>query len=637
MAALSLQNITKSYAGRQVLDDITLALNKGEKVGLIGANGSGKTTLFKLIVGLEHPETGTITQSKKLRVGYLPQEPDLPADTRLIDVVGAAFETHRRMESELEALSAHIAHAHGGPDEAELLVKYDRLHATFEAAGGYGYRVRLREVLGGLGFAPDEYDRPVGVLSGGQKCRASLARMLLGDAELLLLDEPTNHLDIDAVRWLEKYLAAHHGGAVIISHDRYLLDRVVTKIIEIENHRATVYPTNYTNYAEAKRLRQLQAAREYRKQSSWIAHQRDYINRARYRKDTAKQARGRQKQLDNLAEKGRILDKPENASSRMKLKFDAPARGGDMVVRCEGACKGFGETQLIRDLDFEMTRGQMVGIIGPNGVGKTTLLRMLMRQLEPDAGTVRLFENLTVGYYDQEHRDLDPDLSVIETVRRVRSELGEAEARSFLALFLFRGDEVFKRVGDLSGGEQSRVLLARLVWTHPQVLVLDEPTNHLDIPAREALEEALRIYPGSVLTVSHDRYFLDRIADRLLVLPERGRHEVVDGAWSAYTEILTKREEEAREEQNRREEADRRERQTRSRKGRGTKKSKSKYAAKRIEDMEKEIIEIESRLREIESAFSDPTSMRDHLHLEYDKLREELHALYKKWEATADS
>jgi len=642
MASVTLHNVVKTFVGKLVLGGVDLDLHFGEKVGLIGANGSGKTTLFKLILGIELPDTGTVTLARGLKVGYLPQEPILPMDLSLIDAVGEVFEQHRKTAAEMETLSHRIAEAHGGPDEAALLEKYDKLHARFEAAGGYTYEVRMREVLGGLGFSPDEYQRKVAVLSGGQKCRAALARLLLAEADLLLLDEPTNHLDIDATRWLEKYLAAHPGGAVIISHDRYLLDRVVTKIIEIEDHHITVYPTNYTNYALAKRLRHIQAVREYEKQSAWLAHQRDYIDKVRYAKDSAKQARGRQKYLDRMEADGRILDKPKGEAAKMTLKFEGHNKGGDMVIRVEKAAKAFGDLVLIRDLDFEMTRGEKVGIIGPNGVGKTTLLRMLLKQTSVDSGMVRLFENLTVGYYDQEHRNLDGSQSVIESVRSVRPELPESEARSYLALFLFRGDDVYKRVGTLSGGEQSRVLLARLVWTNPQVLVLDEPTNHLDIPAREALEEAISLFPGAVLMVSHDRYFLDRVVDRLLVLPERAKYELIDGNWSVYAALLAEREEaDRRAKEAAREEARRAEAAKAAATGQ-KKKSRSKYVAVKIEEIEAKIIAAEARMKELELLFADGATMRDadksrQLHDEYHAIKSNLEVLNGEWEAAIES
>jgi ATP-binding cassette subfamily F protein 3 len=338
---------------------------------------------------------------------------------------------------------------------------------------------------------------------------------------------------------------------------------------------------------------------------------------------------------------GRILHKPKDRSARMKLQFDVDERGGEMVVRCQGAAKGFDGVALIKDLDFEMTRGEKVGIIGPNGVGKTTLLRMLMRQVSPDAGAVRLFENLTVGYYDQEHRDLEPNMTVIESVREVRPVATEAEARSYLALFLFRGEMAFKRVGDLSGGEQSRILLARLVWTNPQVLVLDEPTNHLDIPGCEALEEALKLYPGSVLMVSHDRYFLDRVVDRLLVLPQRGAHEIVNGNWSTYAQLLAQREEAARAAQVAAVEERRATGSSRSSPAK-KRKSRSKYLPKQIEELERSIMQAEHRIKELETTFVDPSVMKDaarsiQLREEYNSLRTRLADFNAQWEEAVDA
>ncbi len=643
MSAITIQDVSKSYAGQQILSGVDLVLHKSERVGLVGANGSGKTTLFRLILGRTPPDSGTVTTTRGLTLAYLPQEPDIDENLTLIQAATEPFAEHQKMEAELAELSQQIAEAHGNDGSDELMQKYDRLMARFEAGGGYQYEVRIREVLGGLGFSPADYEQPVRVLSGGQKCRASLARMLMMGADYLLLDEPTNHLDINATRWLEKYLTNYPGGVMVISHDRYLLDRVVTKIVEVEKHRVSVYPTNYTHYVEAKRIRRLQAERDYAKQAEWIAHQKDFIEKTRYRKDTAKQSRARQKLLANMESRGEILDKPEHHNAEIKLQFKPSDKAGDMVLRIESAGKAFDELTLFENLNFEMTVGEKVGIIGPNGVGKTTLLRMMLKQTPVDAGTVRLFENLTIGYYDQEHRDLNPNQSILDAVREIRPEASEGDTRSFLALFLFRGDDVFKRVGNLSGGEQSRVLLARLVWTNPQVLVLDEPTNHLDIRAREALEEALSIYPGSILMVSHDRYFLDKVATRLLVLPERTKYEVIDGNWSTYDNKVNQREEAARKAEEARKEAERKQREALEKQQRKNKpKSRSKYAAQRLADIETEVMALETRVEEIEADFANPNVLKDAARMqalqeEYEQVKLDLEEWIEKWEDAVDA
>jgi ATP-binding cassette subfamily F protein 3 len=643
MAAITIRDLTKSYAGQTVLDGVTLSFHKGEHVGLIGANGCGKTTLLRTIIGAESPDRGRVTTAAGLQLGYLPQRPELPGDLPLIDAVRRVYDEHHAVEAELHDLSQRISRTDDDDKQSQLLDKYDRLRARFDAGGGYDYEVRIREVLGGLGFAPQDEQIPVGRLSGGQQCRAALACLLLADADYLLLDEPTNHLDITATQWLEKYLANFHGGVVIISHDRYLLDRVVTKIVEIEGTKASVYPTNYTHYAEAKRIRMLQARREYARQRQWLAHQRDYIDRTRYAKDSAKQARARQKMLDRMAAGGEILDRPAADADGIALRFTAAERGGEMLIRCEQASKAFGDVVLIKDLDFEMTRGERVGIIGPNGVGKTTLLRMLLGRSEPTAGAVRLFENVRFGYLDQDQQELDPDRSVIETIRQAHPPLGEAEARSFLALFLFRGDDVFKPVGTLSGGERSRVVLAMLVARQPNLLILDEPTNHLDIPASEALEAALKSYPGGILIVSHDRYFLDRVVDRLLVLPERGRHEIVLGNWTAYAELVGRREA-ARQKELAAEKQERAEQSRRAAKKQAASgsKSRSKYAAARLEALEAQINECEVRIRQIEASFSDPATMKDadaakSLSEEYEAVKARLDDLNQQWNGQTDA
>ncbi|HSW44705.1 MAG TPA: ABC-F family ATP-binding cassette domain-containing protein, partial [Phycisphaerae bacterium] len=423
----------------------------------------------------------------------------------------------------------------------------------------------------------------------------------------------------------------------------YLLDRVVDKIADLDQRRVTVYPCAYSDYAESKRVRSLTAEREFEKQQEWLKHQREYAERVKADKSRAKQARGRLKALDRMERQGRILDRPVASRRKLAIQFTPSRRAGDMVLRCEGVSKSYGEVVLFDRMDLEICCGEKIGIVGPNGAGKTTLIRMAMGQVEPDAGQIRLYENLTVGYYDQEHAGLDREHRVIDAIVPGVHGPEEHRVRSFLARFLFTGDDVYKRVGDLSGGEQSRVVLARLMWANPQVLILDEPTNHLDIPAKEALEDAFIAYEGAILLVSHDRYFLDRVVNRLLVLPERGRYELMPGNWSTYEQRLV--EEEAR----RRAEAEAARGMARQAARPGRKRQTgatgevddSPYANWSVGRIEEAIIEREELLEKIEHQFADPGVYRDaararSLRAEADRLRTELADLNNAWESCAD-
>jgi ATP-binding cassette subfamily F protein 3 len=549
MAIVSLQGVHVGFGAHVVLHDLDWFVHRGEKVGLVGPNGAGKTTLFRLILGEMLPQIGTVTRTRGLQIAYLPQEPTLDSSNTLFAEVSRTFDNLRALEERVAEVAQQIADNHDNAEALdELMAEYDELHHRLEAAGGYRYETYVNEVLGGLGFTPADYDLPISALSGGQKCRAALAKLLLQEADLLLLDEPTNHLDIEATRFLEKFLAGYHGAAVIVSHDRYLLDRVVDKIADLDERQITIYPCAYSDYAESKRIRQETADREYEKQRVWVEHQREYATRVKADKKRAKQAHGRLQRLERMEREGQLLERRPvsrmDSRHRRKMAIDlAPVRrAGDMVLRCEGLRKAYGDVVLFDHFDLEIYRGEKIGIVGPNGVGKTTLIKMAMNEVRPDAGEVRLFESLSVGYYDQEHAGLNLDHRVIDEIQPHRTAAGEGEIRSYLARFLFRGEDVYKRVRDLSGGEQSRVTLAKLVRANPQVLILDEPTNHLDIPGKEALEEALIAYDGAILLVSHDRYFLDRVVNKLLVLPERAKYELIPGNWSTYEERLAERE-----------------------------------------------------------------------------------------------
>jgi ATP-binding cassette subfamily F protein 3 len=644
MALVSLRDITKSFGPKVVLDCVTLDIQRSEKVGLVGANGVGKTTVFMLILGHFRPDSGTLTKSRNLRIGYLPQEPALEASATVIDEVSSVFEEVHQLEARMHKLADEIAHRHDSGDLDSLMKQYDQAIARFETAGGYDVQPRVNEVLGGLGFSQADRDLPISALSGGQKCRVALAKILLQETDLLLLDEPTNHLDIDATGWLEKWLAGYTGSAVIVSHDRYLLDRVVSKIIEVEDRGVNVYGCNYTHYAEAKRARLLQAIREYEKQHTWLLHQQEYIARSKADKSRAKQARGRRWFVERMARQGKVLEKPQAFRRKMQLDFEQPDRGGDMVLRCESVSKRYGDRVLFDGFDLEVYRGQKIGIMGPNGSGKTTLLKMALGQAEPDAGEIRLYENLTIGYFDQEHAGLNQDGIILDELQALRPECSAQEVRSYLGGFLFSGDEAFKKIGSLSGGEQSRVLLAMLVWMSPQVLILDEPTNHLDIPSREVLEEALIQYEGTVILVSHDRYFLDRVVNRLVIIRGDGRCQVLSGNYSDYA----RRQEEAAAQQAALAETDQKASRPRGtpRRGRTSQRASeaqdtSPYARMSLHHLEQEIIAREERLAEIERDFVNETIYRDgdrvrDLRAEHARLKAELAEMNRYWEERAE-
>ncbi|MBW7906922.1 MAG: ABC-F family ATP-binding cassette domain-containing protein [Phycisphaerae bacterium] len=650
MGVARIENVTKQFGGRVVLDGVSLELHDGEIVGLVGPNGAGKTTLFRLLLRRFEPDSGSVTHSRGLRVGYLPQEPELDSAATLHDEVMSAFDELLALERRMAGLSQQIADsaaagqaAGGGPaSHEELLRQYDKLDMQFVAAGGYTFEQRLDEILTGLGFSKEQYKLPVAALSGGQKCRAALAQLLLQDSSLLLLDEPTNHLDIDAVAWLEGFLKTQHpGGAAIISHDRYLLDRVADRIVEVEGGRLTSYPGNYSNYVKARELRRLTQQREYEKDQAFIAKERDFIARHIAGQRT-NEAKGRRTRLERRIAAGEFTLERPRERARLKLGFDADVREGRLLLRVRGVSKAYGELRLFDDVSFELRAGQRLGITGPNGTGKSTLLRIIVGEIMPDAGAVERAAPLTMGYGAQEAVDLDPARSVVQEIMHARPDLTEAAARNVLGRFRFRGDEVFKPTTVLSGGEQSRLRLVKLILGAPELLILDEPTNHLDIDAREALEGALLDYPGAVLTVSHDRYFLDRIVSRVLLM-RSGAHKVYDGNYSASLAQRAADEERAR---LLREAAARTARPAEPRRpaagAPAARKPRSRFDRLTLEELEAEIIRHEARVAELTERFGDPEVARDRAKLaglsaEMEALRAELAEMQAAWNRRADA
>ena len=636
MAAIRIQNVTKQFGGQVVLDDVSLELHPGQTVGLIGPNGAGKTTLFRLITGDLAPDMGTVTRAKGLVVGYLPQEPAIGLENTLHDEVLSVFADVLARERRMQRLSEQMGAARGAALES-LMSQYDRVQAEFEASGGYTYEQQLSEILGGLGFTQADRDLPMAALSGGQKCRAALARLLLRDSSYLLLDEPTNHLDIDAVRWLEKFLAGHHGGAVIVSHDRYLLDRLADSIVELEGAKVTSFPGNYSNYVHVRELRKLTQERRYKRDRSTIEKERDFIARHKAGQRT-KEAEGRRRRLERRLKQGEFVLERPTAQREMKLAFDAEVREGRVEVEVTEVGKRYGEKQLFSGLAMEVMTGHRWGITGPNGTGKTTLLRIMLGQVEPDEGTVRVDGMATVGYFAQEASELDDSSTVLQHILELRPQLGAAGARSLLARYRFLGDDVFKVAGSLSGGEQSRLRLCKLILSSPSVLVLDEPTNHLDIPSREALEDALEAFAGTIVAVSHDRYFLDRVVERVLVLRPEGHRQFL-GNYSDYIRIV---EEEAKAAEPRRGAAKRGalRRETGSGADKPSRKQ-SRFERAAMVELEEFIITCEARVAEFEAKFTDPELYRDgarvaKLRAEFAALKRELAEAEEVWGRRAD-
>ena len=523
MSLVRLDQVTKSYDPYLILDEVSLSIEHGDRIGLIGKNGTGKTTLIEIIAGIIEDFKGNIGYAKRLQIGYLSQEPNLEADCSLRQEMFKVFQKRRDLEDEMLLLSEAMV------EDPNLLDRYARLQEQHERMGGYDYEYQTNRTLGGLGFRDSDFNLKTGVLSGGQKSRAALAKLLLEDPDLLLLDEPTNHLDIKAIEWLENFLNTEYRGAVIIvSHDRYFLDRVARKIVELRNHKLTEYPGNYTRYIEIRQTERVAQEREYKKQQRYIAHEEDFIRRNMAGQRT-REAQGRQKLLDRLER----VEKPETAEKTIKLRFTPDVRGGNDILQCQGLGKRYGDKQIFEDVNVEIYRQDVVGVIGPNGVGKTTLFRMILGNELPTSGKLKVGHNLHFGYYDQELAGLNQDNTIIDEIWALRPTQKQGEIRSFLGRFLFSEDEVFKWVGDLSGGEQSRVMLAKLLLENANVLLLDEPTNHLDIPSREVLEEALAEYPATIFMISHDRYFLNKLVNKLLVF-ENGTAQLFFGTYTEY-------------------------------------------------------------------------------------------------------
>ena len=514
---LSCQNISKAFVENQVLKNVSFHIEDHEKAAIVGINGAGKTTLLRIIVGEITPDDGQVVLARDKTLGYLAQNSTVDTSHTIYEELLSVKADLLRLEEKIRECENNMKHAEGDALE-DLMKQYTSLTHAFETGGGYLYRSELVGVLKGLGFTEDEFSKLVATLSGGQKTRVALGRLLLQNPDLIILDEPTNHLDMNSIAWLETYLLNYKGAVLIVSHDRYFLDRIAGKVIEIDQSKATTFMGNYSDYAVKKEQLRVAAWNAYMNQQREIKHQEEVIEKLKSfnREKSIKRAESREKMLDKIE----VIEKPSEVRTDMKLTLTPRILSGNDVLTVEHLAKSFDSHKLFTDVNFEIKRGEHVAIIGDNGSGKTTLLKILNGLVPADQGTFRLGSNVEIGYYDQEHHVLHSEKTLFEEISDDYPYLNNTQIRNVLAAFLFTGEDVFKRISDLSGGERGRVSLAKLVLSNANFLILDEPTNHLDIMSKEILEDALNGYEGTILYVSHDRYFINRTAHRILDLTE---------------------------------------------------------------------------------------------------------------------
>jgi ATP-binding cassette subfamily F protein 3 len=529
---LSVSHINKIFDGVPVLTDITFNIDEHDKAAIVGINGAGKTTLLRIIMNELEPDSGIVTTAKDCSVGYLAQKQNVSSENSILNEMLTSRSEVLELETKIHDTEAAMKDA-SGDDLRQLMDMYASLNHSYEQLDGYAYRSEVTGILKGLGFAEDEFDKKIMTLSGGQKTRVALGKILLCRPELIILDEPTNHLDMSSIRWLETYLLNYKGAVIIVSHDRYFLDRISNKVIELDASRSSVFSGNYTDYANKKEALRAAQMNAYLKQQAEIAHQEAVITKLKSfnREKSIKRAESREKMLDKIE----LLEKPAEMSDQMKIHLSPRRQSGNDVLAVENLSMAFGPEKLFGGQSFKIRRGEHVAIIGDNGTGKTTILKIINGLTEPLGGTVTLGTNVQIGYYDQEHHVLHDEKNIFEEISDAYPMLNNTQIRTTLAAFLFTGDDVYKPISALSGGEKGRVSLAKLMLSEANFLILDEPTNHLDIQSKEILEDAIRGYDGTVLYVSHDRFFINRTASRILELENHVLTEYL-GNYDYYTE-----------------------------------------------------------------------------------------------------
>jgi len=638
MIALSCKDIRLSYGIDVILDGVTFNINEGDKVALIGANGAGKTTLFRILTGKLQEFTGDFFIDKSKTLGYLSQDLSLDLGSNVYNEVLSVFSSLTSMEERMVILESEMAKPYDATNEewhSKVITDYTRLQEMYDIHGGYTYKGEINRVLTGLGFVPEDYTKDISILSGGQKTRVALGKLLLSSPDILLLDEPTNHLDLQAIEWLEEYLAGYKGTILIISHDRFFLDKITTHTFDMIGGKVYTYNAPYTKYLELKKKNFEVQMKAYNQQQEEIKRQEEIIERYRSfnREKSIKAAESRQKQLDKLER----IDAPPSEDRSAKISLTAEIESGNDVLIARELSKAYGDRQLFHDVDIFIRKRERIALIGENGRGKTTLFRMILDRVKPDTGYLVLGKNVTLGYYDQEQSDLNDEKTVLDEVWDDFPELSTREARTYLGSYLFRGDEVFKTISNLSGGEKCRINLLKLMLRRSNFLLLDEPTNHLDIPSREALEDSLLDYDGTMFVISHDRYFLNKVADQIYELTEGGIVKYL-GNYSYYVE---KKDNPERFAGIPIEERPSKTRIVEEKKRKREKEKEEKDRKLRIKDLESRIESLEDRKSTLaddlckEEVYSDP--MKTHsISQELKDLEITLQSLYEEWEESLE-
>ena len=627
---LSCNNISKSFGTDVIIKSCSFNIEDHEKAAIVGINGAGKSTLLKIITGIEPADTGLVTLAKDKTLGYLSQQQNLNSDNTIYDELLSVKQYILDMEAQLRSIENQMKSADDTALET-LMKKYSDLNHEFELNNGYAYKSEITGVLKGLGFAEEDFTLNVNTLSGGQKTRVALGRLLLSKPDIILLDEPTNHLDMESISWLENYLLNYSGAVLIVAHDRYFLDKIVSKIIELDNGNATVFSGNYTDYASKKAILRNMQLKEYLNQQREIKHQEEVITKLKQfnREKSIKRAESREKMLNKME----FVDKPEILNDKMDIKLEPNVISGNDVLTVDNLTKGFDGTVLFDNISFQIKRGERVALIGSNGTGKTTILKLINGIIPADSGSIYLGAKVNIGYYDQEHHVLDPDKTIFDEIRDAYPDLNNTQIRNTLAAFLFTNEDVFKYIKDLSGGERGRVSLAKLMLSNANFLILDEPTNHLDITSKEILENALNSYTGTVLFVSHDRYFINSTATRIIELANKTVVNYI-GNYDYYLEkkdILgakpitnntSKSSSSAISKLNWQEEK--------------VKQAQQKKIKNEIKRTEERMALIEAEIEELDNMYADPAISSDtaklmEIHTRKEALSKELDELYDKW------